>query len=186
MAQSRAIAVLDVFATALIALVASLLLAESKPETEGLYCVKPDNGHFITTLNASLPRASCFRTQNGGFIEVLAEVPKVEESTKEEITWLDGYVLPGIIESHGHILQYGEMLESVSLYDSKSIEEMRERIKAFLMEHKGEGYGLRGKWVRGIGWDQKYFGGVMPTSVRILSLSRFCMGLRLMGATGRA
>lgn len=57
------------------------------------------------------------------------------------------------------------MLESVLLYDAKSMNEVRERIKEFLIKHEGEGYGTREKWVRGIGWDQKYFGGVMPTAV---------------------
>ena len=82
-----------------------------------------------------------------------------------QITFLDGYVLPGIIESHGHVLQYGEMLESVSLYGARSMGEVRARVKDFLKKHAGEGYGSRDKWLRGIGWDQKYFGGVMPTAV---------------------
>lgn len=81
--------------------------------------------------------------------------------------FLDGYVLPGIIESHGHILQYGEMLESVSLYGADSMQEVRKRIKSFLETHKGENYGSREKWLRGIGWDQAFFGGVMPTAVSL-------------------
>ena len=74
-------------------------------------------------------------------------------------------MIPGIIESHGHMLQYGEMLESVSLYGAESVEELRGRIKQFLSLHEGEGYGGSDKWVRGIGWDQGNFGGVMPTAV---------------------
>jgi predicted amidohydrolase YtcJ len=147
----------------LIALVASFLLSDTKSSLT--YCVTPSSG-FITTLNTTSSKAQCFRVSNGLFTDILTQVP--EEKEKEEIVWLDGYVLPGIIESHGHILQYGEMLESVSLYDSKSVMEMRERIKVFLKRHKGEGYGMKGKWIRGIGWDQKYFGGVMPTAVRFL------------------
>jgi predicted amidohydrolase YtcJ len=98
------------------------------------------------------------------FTEVLAEVP---EANGQEIKFLDGWTLPGIIESHGHILQYGEMLESVSLYDAKSMAEVRKRVVDFLENHRGEGYGTRDKWIRGIGWDQKYFEGVMPTAVSL-------------------
>lgn len=87
------------------------------------------------------------------------------ETNGEKVVDLDGWVIPGIIESHGHILQYGEMLESVSLYGAESMEEVRRRIVAFLEVHRGEGYGTRGKWIRGIGWDQAFFGGVMPTAV---------------------
>jgi predicted amidohydrolase YtcJ len=45
---------------------------------------------------------------------------------------------------------------------------VRTRIKDFLKAHKGEGYGTREKWIRGVGWDQAHFGGVMPTAVCLL------------------
>lgn len=122
----------------------------------------PNGPYGISTLDTSIPDAKCFRVQDGLFTEVL-EQPLGDEATAVK---LDGYVLPGIIESHGHLLQYGEMLESVPLYGAESIGEVKTRINAFLAKHTGEGYGTRGKWVRGIGWDQKYFGGVMPTAVR--------------------
>jgi hypothetical protein len=79
------------------------------------------------------------------FVEVLVGMPEIDFT---QITFLDGYILPGIIESHGHILQYGEMLESVSLYGAQSMEEVRARVKDFLKKHDGEGYGSRDKWVR--------------------------------------
>lgn len=93
------------------------------------------------------------------------------ESERKDVEWLDGFVLPGIIESHGHILQYGEMLESVNLYDSKSVAEMRERVKDYLKERKNEGWGTKEKWIRGIGWDQKYFDDIWPTAVCLTILS---------------
>ncbi|KAH7317692.1 amidohydrolase family-domain-containing protein [Rhexocercosporidium sp. MPI-PUGE-AT-0058] len=161
MAQYRGLAILGVISTAFLALVASLMLAESKSSNPALYCLSNPASSSITTLNTSLPHAQCFRVQDGLFAEVLAEVPTGRD---EEIAFLDGYVLPGIIESHGHILQYGEMLESVSLYGADSMEEVRNRIKTFLETHKGQEYGSREKWIRGIGWDQAFFGGVMPTA----------------------
>jgi len=148
---------------ALLATVLSNLLFTSSKSV--LYCVSPS--HVITTLDPTLPHAKCFRVLDGVFTEVLTEVPVVKDEGNDIVT-LDGYVVPGIIESHGHILQYGEMLESVLLYDSKSVEEVIARIKSFLQEHAGEGYGSREKWIRGIGWDQAFFGGVMPTAVRKL------------------
>jgi len=150
-----------IIGAALLAFAASFrhgLFESAKPV---LYCVN-DASQFITTLDTSLPNAKCFRVQGGVFTEILEEIP----STEEEIVSLDGYVLPGIIESHGHILQYGEMLESVELYGAQNIDEVIRRIKKFLKAHAGEGYGTREKWVRGIGWDQAFFGGLMPTAVR--------------------
>ncbi|KAK0112082.1 hypothetical protein ONS96_001341 [Cadophora gregata f. sp. sojae] len=161
MAQYRGVAIMGVLSTAFLALVASLMLVESKTSNPVLYCLSNPASSSITTLNASLPQAQCFRVQNGLFTEVLTETPT---GIEEEIVYLNGYVLPGIIESHGHILAYGEMLESVSLYGADSMEEVRKRIKSFLKTHKGGKYGSREKWIRGIGWDQAFFGGVMPTA----------------------
>jgi hypothetical protein len=92
--------------------------------------------------------------QNGIFMEVLVGIPEIDVT---QITFLDGYVLPGIIESHGHILQYGEMLETVSLYGAQSMEEVRARVKDFLKKHGGEGYGSRDKWVRVSNQDALFF-----------------------------
>jgi hypothetical protein len=169
MAQYGGSPIFAVASTALFAFVASLILSTSTSSPSTLYCVSDPTSQHIETLNASLPRAKCFRATNGLLTEVLAEVPSTSE---EPITYLDGWTIPGIIESHGHHLQYGEMLESVLLYDAKSMEEVRRRIAEFLERHKGEGYGTREKWIRGIGWDQKYFGGVMPTAVSTMALGR--------------
>lgn len=164
MAYLRIPTVIGGVAALSISLLVSVLLQDSS--SSRLYCVHPDSPHSVRTLNASTPLAKCFRVSQGLFTEVLSSISDSATSIPgDDITWLDGYVLPGIIESHGHILQYGEMLESVSLYDSKSVAEMRERIKAFLRDREGEGWGTRNKWIRGIGWDQKFFGGVMPTAV---------------------
>lgn len=149
--------------TALLAVLAGSAFASDAT----LYCVAPNADFSISTLNNSLPQAKCFRVQDGLFTQVLKEsVPWAEKPV-----YLAGHVLPGIIESHGHILQYGEMLESVLLYGAESINEVKTRIKSFLNVHSEEGYGTRDKWLRGIGWDQAFFDGVMPTAVRLFSIS---------------
>jgi hypothetical protein len=165
---SRGLSAFAILTTALIALMASFMVTDKRDST--VYCVPNPSPYFITTLNASSPRAKCFRIEKGIFTEVLNYEPT---SKSEKITRLDGFVLPGIIESHGHILQYGEMLESVSLYGAQSVAEIRSRIKDFLTLHKGEDYGTRKKWIRGIGWDQAYFGGIMPTAVCSYTLILF-------------
>lgn len=164
MAQSKGVVLFAILSSAFLALVASVLLHSSTSTQPSLYCVSDTASYHITTLNSTAPRAKCFRVQDGIYTEVLETIP---EANGQEIKYLDGWVLPGIIESHGHILQYGEMLESVSLYEADSMQEVRKRIAEFLEQHKGEGYGTREKWIRGIGWDQKNFGGVMPTAVSL-------------------
>ncbi|KAF7905840.1 hypothetical protein EAF00_000119 [Botryotinia globosa] len=128
-----------------------------------LYCVREP--YTITSLSSDTPNPRCFRVRIDVITEILGRVPSAEEG--EKIVWLNGFVLPGIIESHGHILQYGEMLESVSLYEAESVDDVKSRIKEWLGRHEGEGYGGREKWIRGVGWDQAHFGGVMPTAKQL-------------------
>ena len=156
----RGFGVLAIFLCVSLALIAAGFRLNDDSNSS-LYCVSRGSSFVITTLNHSLPEANCFRIQHGKFTEILGEPPP----GNERITFLDGYVLPGLIDSHGHILQYGEMLESVSLYGASSIEDVKTRIKDFLKAHEGQSYGSRQKWVRGIGWDQAHFGGAMPTAV---------------------
>jgi hypothetical protein len=161
MSQFRVLSLGGMLGAGLVALVASFIISDGKGSASTLYCVSHPSSSHITTLNTSVPHAKCFRVKDRVFTEIFEEIP----TTNDEIKSLDGYVVPGLIDSHGHILQYGEMLESVLLYGAESIAEVSIRVKEFLKKHQGEGYGSREKWIRGIGWDQAYFGGVMPTAV---------------------
>ncbi|PWW72390.1 hypothetical protein C7212DRAFT_355060 [Tuber magnatum] len=76
-----------------------------------------------------------------------------------------GYVIPGLWDGHGHVLQYGEMLSSVKLYGAGSIDEIKRRIKEY--RKKNPTHGSKEKWIRGIGWDQRNFGGVMPIAAQL-------------------
>jgi hypothetical protein len=157
-----------VLSTALLALLVSFMLISKHDSIKStLYCSSSTSRSSIQPINLAPTGleevAKCFRVERGVFTEVLDSELKTKNG--EQVTYIDGFVLPGIIESHGHILQYGEMLESVSLYGAESVAEVRSLIKKFLDAHDGEGYGTREKWIRGIGWDQAHFGGVMPTAV---------------------
>ena len=63
------------------------------------------------------------------------------------------FVLPGFNDSHMHFVHYGETLSRVNLVGTKSISEIRERVK--------KGIYSRGKddksWLIGEGWNQDYF-----------------------------
>lgn len=74
-----------------------------------------------------------------------------------------GYVIPGLWDGHGHLLQYGEYLSGVDLFGSKSLADVRERLGEYMKTH--EDAGSAQKWIRGVGWDQAAWGGIMPTVV---------------------
>jgi hypothetical protein len=75
-----------------------------------------------------------------------------------------GYVLPGLWDGHGHLLQYGEFLHSADLFGADSPEEVRRRLRVYLAANPG--VGGKGEWARGIGWDQMVMGG-MPFAVSL-------------------
>jgi predicted amidohydrolase YtcJ len=75
---------------------------------------------------------------------------------------VSGYVIPGLWDGHGHLLQYGEFLHSVDLFGSDSLDEVRRRIKVYLQDNPGAG--TSSSWLRGVGWDQTLLGR-MPTAV---------------------
>jgi predicted amidohydrolase YtcJ len=62
-------------------------------------------------------------------------------------------VFPGLYDPHSHFMGLGQMLGQCDLVDTKSYEEIIERLKKFDAEHKGEQSGGV-QWLIGRGWDQ--------------------------------
>ncbi|KAF2973519.1 hypothetical protein GQX73_g191 [Xylaria multiplex] len=73
-----------------------------------------------------------------------------------------GYAMPGLWDGHGHLLQYGEFLNSVDLFGSTTMDEIRGRVSKYVDENPGAGSAQ--EWIRGVGWDQMALG-VMPTAI---------------------
>lgn len=108
----------------------------------------------IRTHHSDNPRAECFSVTNGVFTAV--------GSQHDDASVIDGHVIPGLWDGHGHLLQYGEFLHSVDLFGAESLDDVRSRIRAYLARNPGAG--TKDNWVRGVGWDQTFFGH-MPTAV---------------------
>lgn len=67
-------------------------------------------------------------------------------------------VIPGIIDSHNHIVQGGTLLEGVMLFDARDLDELRELVAMRVAES------LPGEWVEGGGWIESQFAEYrMPT-----------------------
>lgn len=62
-------------------------------------------------------------------------------------------IYPGLIDGHAHFVGYGQSLFAVQLYGVSSVEEIQQRIEAFVKEHPEE------EWIIGRGWDQNKFPG---------------------------
>ncbi|KAJ4316642.1 hypothetical protein N0V84_007762 [Fusarium piperis] len=114
----------------------------------------------VRTHDSELPSAQCFSVVDGVFTAVWNK----EADDDQLHNQTDGYVIPGLWDGHGHLLQYGEFLHSVDLFGAQTLDEVRTRIKKYLVENPGAG--SRDNWVRGVGWDQTFFGR-MPTAADI-------------------
>ncbi|RSM10435.1 hypothetical protein CEP52_003598 [Fusarium oligoseptatum] len=113
----------------------------------------------VRTHDSELPSAQCFSVVDGVFTAV-----RNKEVDDQLLNQTDGYVIPGLWDGHGHLLQYGEFLHSVDLFGAQTLDEVRSRIKKYLVENPGAG--SKDNWVRGVGWDQTFFGR-MPTAADI-------------------
>jgi predicted amidohydrolase YtcJ len=68
---------------------------------------------------------------------------------KTKVIELNGeLVLPGLIDSHGHLTGYGKSLEHIDLVGTKSYQEIIELVVEKVKTAK------HGEWIRGRGWDQ--------------------------------
>lgn len=145
--------------TALIALAFALRLQSQQPlgstSTAVTHCYTS-----VRTHNPNAPAVQCFTIQDGIFTGVTSR----EEVSADDIIEHDGHVIPGLWDGHGHLLQYGEFLHSVDLFGAESLEDVRQRIKKYVDENPGAG--TKDNWVRGVGWDQTFFGR-MPTAVKL-------------------
>ena len=71
--------------------------------------------------------------------------------TKMKRNLIDGegnYLLPGLIDAHGHIMSYGQALNNVDLTKSKSAEHAAELVAQFARENNTQ------EWILGRGWNQ--------------------------------
>jgi predicted amidohydrolase YtcJ len=116
----------------------------------------------VRTLSSQLSHADCFTVYNGKFSSVFVD-DLTADAVKETRV---GYVYPGLWDGHGHLIQFGESLDSVSLFGADSMDEIKRR----LVEYKAgrSEKGTSEQWLRGVGWDQAHFDGKWPTSVRYL------------------
>jgi hypothetical protein len=116
----------------------------------------------VTTLSSRIPHAECISIgRDGRFTKVFLDetsYPYIKEQRK-------GHVIPGFWDGHGHLLQYGELMNSANLFGAKSMKEIKERLVAY--KSSNEEAGTREQWLRGIGWDQANFGGKWPVSVSL-------------------
>jgi hypothetical protein len=117
----------------------------------------------IQTLSSRIEKADCFKVSDGRFRDVYLD--ETDEGLKALERPRIGHVIPGLWDGHGHLIQYGESLDSVNIFGSESMKVVQQRLVEYKTKHPE--IGSSKQWLRGVGWDQANFEGRWPVSVRL-------------------
>ena len=117
------------------------------------------NGKFVTLEDDVCAEALLIRDDRIAAIGTLEDVLKVTSEGAERIN-LEGHtVLPGIVDSHNHIISAGRAMGGVLLFGARTIAEACERIAAKVAELPP------GAWLEGAGWIESQFEENRPISL---------------------
>jgi len=111
----------------------------------------------VITLSENQGHAECFRVFKGKFTKIISKASVPPPQARP------GHVIPGLWDGHGHLVQFGESLDSVVIFGAGSMQEVHKRLREYKTARPEAG--TRKQWLRGVGWDQANFGGKWPTSV---------------------
>ena len=107
----------------------------------------------VLTMNPSQPCAEAVAVKSDRILKVGTneEIIRLIGKNTEVIDLRGKTVVPGFIDTHIHVADFGRFLTWVDLRDVKSIKEMQSRIRLRAKSTP------KGKWIIGHGWDQTHF-----------------------------
>lgn len=101
----------------------------------------------VYTVDSAFTLAESFAVKDGKIIEVGKNDSILAKYEGEMLDAQGKAVYPGFIDAHCHFYGYGRSLNQVDLVDTKSFDEVLQRVVEFSKTKKGE-------WLLGRGWDQ--------------------------------
>jgi predicted amidohydrolase YtcJ len=102
----------------------------------------------IYTVNPKQPRASAMAVRGGKIVAVGEDVSKLIGPATKTIDAHGLAVLPGLIDSHGHVRGFGTALETLDLRGLTSEQAIADRVREAAKNAKP------GEWILGRAWDQ--------------------------------
>jgi hypothetical protein len=107
----------------------------------------------VITLDPGQPRAEAIAVQDGKITAVGSnkEVLKLKSEGTRVVDCKNKTVIPGLVDCHVHMLEFGLFLQEVNLRNTRSIKEMQMKLR----EHAGKYPELN--WILGGRWDQEKF-----------------------------
>jgi predicted amidohydrolase YtcJ len=127
----------------LCAAILCLVSCSRKPQADRIFT----NGHIIT-MNEDMPEAEAFAVKEGFIIAAGTNAEMRKAYPLAEEVDLDGKdAMPGIIESHGHMLNLGRSEMRVDLQGVNDPREVVQKLRERVAET------APGEWIDGWGWD---------------------------------
>lgn len=115
------------------------------------------NNATIYTANPAQPRARAMAIRNGR-ITAIGDDVSAQIGPKTQVLDVKGApVIPGLIDSHVHMLGLGQLLEWTDMRHFKTVDEV-----AALVRRRAVGR-PKGAWVRARNWDETNWGGAFPS-----------------------
>ncbi len=110
------------------------------------------SGANVVTLDPAKSRAQAVAISNGKIVDVGADQQILNYATDQtKIIDLNGLtVVPGLIDCHVHVLNFGQSLRQLDLRYVGSVKEMQSRLNGYA---RSQPHG----WILGRGWDQDRF-----------------------------
>jgi predicted amidohydrolase YtcJ len=112
----------------------------------------------VFTADTERPWAEGFAVRNGRITAVgtSTEILALAGESTRKIDLKGGFVSPGFGDSHLHFMSGSLTLNSVTLDDLKTIQQVQQRIAEYAKAHPGTG------WISGRGWSYGLFPGSLP------------------------
>jgi len=119
----------------------------------------------VYTVNSAFDTVQAFAVKDGKIL-ALGKTNEIRNkySGSEEIDAAGKTVYPGFIDAHAHFFGYGQSLQTADLRDTKSWEEVIQRLTDFAKTHPDG-------WLIGNGWDQNdWTNKAFPTNEKLTTL----------------
>ncbi|NMP31196.1 amidohydrolase [Thalassotalea sp. M1531] len=101
-----------------------------------------------TINNGELTRFSAIQFTDDKIDEIFSKRPESIANNVNLVNANGNTLLPGLVDAHGHVLNYGLSLMRVDLVGASSEKEAVERVKAYRKENPNQ------RWIQGRGWNQ--------------------------------